>query len=564
MLAALLGAAPQQQWAPWRLEPNDTHEVSLQRSSNVSSTPSVAANVAVDSAVASRPRDWHSLLARDAHGDLILKPVTDMSFVPSFVLVALVAIMLLVEVSVGAGCPVPAAREHDDPTNSSDPSQQKTGDTTPGYDAMEKIELKKRVPLIANLALMSLSMDLVFTFVVTYLPTVAADKGASQTAAGFVFGCFGLGMMAGAFFAPFLLRVIAPLRVVKVAQLASALASATFGLATMFDDPSIIITFMCLCRLVNGFAVATNEVTCQALIYRMVAETQIASVNAMIWSIRMLGMFSAPMLGAVFYSVGGAPAPTLVVAGVAAVLYLYSACFQMPRLPFDLQPPANPDQASVFDLWRVGPVWLVQAVGVLCLSCLLSYEPLLNPVLSGPPFNLSYTEIGVFALIGPICSTLAAAFCARMYRSIGKTNQLWLAAVCLLFAVACYGPSRLLPLPNSFPLMVTYFVVVSVGNMIGLSILPVLLLDILWSQARMTKKQAAGALMSTSLLSMYVTGFVSPTISSYVYDATNDVGLWSTYLFVFELVCWPPVIFLLGRSLTNNFGESGVSGYAKS
>jgi hypothetical protein len=83
-------------------------------------------------------------------------------------------------------------------------------------------------------------------------------------------------------------------------------------------------------------------------------------------------------------------------------------------------------------------------------------------------------------------------------------------------------------------------------------------------QARMTKKQAAGALMSTSLLSMYVTGFVSPTISSYVYDATNDVGLWSTYLFVFELVCWPPVIFLLGRSLTNNFGESGVSGYAKS
>jgi hypothetical protein len=213
-----------------------------------------------------------------------------------------------------------------------------------------------------------------------------------------------------------------------------------------------------------------------------VAETQIASVNAMIWSIRMLGMFSAPMLGAVFYSVGGAPAPTLVVAGVAAVLYLYSACFQMPRLPFDLQPPANPDQASVFDLWRVGPVWLVQAVGVLCLSCLLSYEPLLNPVLSGPPFNLSYTEIGVFALIGPICSTLAAAFCARMYRSIGKTNQLWLAAVCLLFAVACYGPSRLLPLPNSFPLMVTYFVVVSVGNMIGLSILPVLLLDILWSQ----------------------------------------------------------------------------------
>jgi hypothetical protein len=163
MLAALLGAAPQQQWAPWRLEPNDTHEVSLQRSSNVSSTPSVAANVvshaqkihgmraprsdsqvavpsqAVDSAVASRPRDWHSLLARDAHGDLILKPVTDMSFVPSFVLVALVAIMLLVEVSVGAGCPVPAAREHDDPTNSSDPSQQKTGDTTPGYDAMEKV-----------------------------------------------------------------------------------------------------------------------------------------------------------------------------------------------------------------------------------------------------------------------------------------------------------------------------------------------------------------------------------------------------------------------------------------
>jgi len=508
----------------------------------------------------SRYAAWNESMAH-ANRRVVLKPVRDMSFDPSFALISVVAALLLLETysclrpsSIGSTLAPSAAP-------STAPS--KTGDTSQGYDIMEEIELRKRVPLIVTLALMSLSMDLVFTYVVTYLPTVIVFRGASHTMSGFVFGCFGLGMMAGAFFAPFMLRVVAPLRVVRVSQLASALATAAFGLATLIENYTAMIVFMCFCRLINGVAVASNEVTCQALIYRMVAETQITSVNAMIWSIRMLGMFAAPMLGGIFYSLGGAPAPTLVVAGVATVLYMYGAWYQMPRLPMELQPPANPDQASALELWRVGPVWLVQAAGILSLSCLLSYEPLLNPFLSQAPFNLSYTEIGAFALIGPICSTFAAAFCAKIYKTIGKVNQLWLSAICLLFAVACYGPSRVVPLSNGFPLVLTYFIVVSVGNMIGLSIVPVLLLDILWSQARMTKKQAAGALMSTSLLSMYVTGFVTPMLSSYVYDTTGEVGVWSTYLFGFEAIFWPPVILLLSRSLSNNFGESGADEQSK-
>ena len=82
-------------------------------------------------------------------------------------------------------------------------------------------------------------------------------------------------------------------------------------------------------------------------------EDQITKANGVMASIRMFGLLGSPICGSLLYSVGGSPAPMLALACVYFLGYVLFTFVMMPRLPSVLNPPAQPDQATIFTLWTV-------------------------------------------------------------------------------------------------------------------------------------------------------------------------------------------------------------------
>jgi hypothetical protein len=86
-----------------------------------------------------------------------------------------------------------------------------------------------------------------------------------------------------------------------------------------------------------------------------------------------------------------------------------------------------------------------------------------------------------------------------------------------------------------------------------------MLLDVLWQEAKLTKKHVAGTLIAVNLIMSGIAGSVAPVISSALYQAT-DVSWFSTYMLIVTGTCLPLAIVLISGRLTPGFGTPPSSG----
>ena len=93
-------------------------------------------------------------------------------------------------------------------------------------------------------------------------------KGRSQTMTGVVVGMFGAGSVLGAVCGPLMLRWIPPLTIIKSTTLGQSLTTALFGLSTLLDG-GVCVAFMCVARFGYGFINNVNQISTQAIAYRM-------------------------------------------------------------------------------------------------------------------------------------------------------------------------------------------------------------------------------------------------------------------------------------------------------
>uniref|UniRef100_A0A7S2G4U5 Major facilitator superfamily (MFS) profile domain-containing protein n=1 Tax=Haptolina brevifila TaxID=156173 RepID=A0A7S2G4U5_9EUKA len=295
---------------------------------------------------------------------------------------------------------------------------------TKGYDEVEQATLSSKLPLLLSLGINNMVLDAGYALPVTYLPCSLMAKGADQTDAGLVVGLLGGGVVVGCLTAPYLLKVLPPLDIIRTSSILVGISSAFFGIANLITDPTALVAALSVCRVIFGFCMGCNETTGQSMIYRMVREDQIASVNGTIMSIRMLGMLGSPVLGSVLYYLGGAVAPMLFYSAIFPILYLVIACFLMPMLSDNLNPGANPNQATVLDIVRVCPSWWVFALWLVSPFYFYGIEPLMSPVLSNPPYNLDYVTIGAWCLITPASMTLSMPIFMTVHKKIGVIGHI--------------------------------------------------------------------------------------------------------------------------------------------
>merc|ERR1712072_1487895 len=91
---------------------------------------------------------------------------------------------------------------------------------------------------------------------------------------------------------------------------------------------------------------------------------------------------------AVIYSLGGYPAPSLFSAALLLLCWV-PLVIATNRLPPHLVPKPNPTQQSVFQVLSIAPVWSGLLVATGAVMPAMSFDPIITPILTGPPYMLS-------------------------------------------------------------------------------------------------------------------------------------------------------------------------------
>jgi len=414
-------------------------------------------------------------------------------------------------------------------------------------DVMERIEFSAKLPLLLFIGCMSLVADSGYGVAVAFLPAEILKRGLSQALVGVIVGAHAIGSLIFAYVSPLLLRSFAPLKLVRTAMLIMGIASICFGVSmSITQSNALLITVMIASRLLYGGALAVSEVAAQALVYRMVNEPTVPFANAIISGIRALGMLGSPAAGALLYAVGGFPAPFVCIA--TGFLALYVLMYLVMALqPADLNPEAARETVSVWELLRVAPTLPVHCLLAVTVFAALAYEPLYQPLLTRPPYSLSTVAVGGVAVIhGGASFLFSLLVSAWLHVYVGVTAQQLVGALLSLGGLACIGPSRLLA--PYWPSSLSQFVLGLTATGAGASLLgvlnPTLLLNIMWTEQRRTKRELAPSIVATNLFSMMAGAVLAPIVSSVVYTQGGIGWVSSVNWIAFFLIAVPSILYL--------------------
>jgi len=424
-------------------------------------------------------------------------------------------------------------------------------DATEDADEVEQANFKSKTPLVASISVLMLVADAAYGLPISYLPCFLAGNGSDQLATGVVVSSFGGGVMLGALIAPLILRRVSLITTMRSTILPVGCTFILFGLGGALSDPTAMVVTLCIARFLFGFGMVLNETAAQAMMFRMVTKDQITAANAFMMSVRLLGQLGSPVVGALLYSAGGAPAPMLFGAILFVVLYLAFVGFVLPHIGDALDPKPDPNQPTILTIWSVCPAWIPFLMAMLMHMLQLGLEPIYSPVLTSAPYLLNFIDVGAWTLIFPISAVITATlFSSQLYKKIGVVAQLSIATCTATLGILLFGPSTIFPIDPSFGTLTLSLILMGAGTMSAWLLTPIMLMDILWRRARLSKKDLAGSLVASNMFLLFAMGLISPILSSSLYEYTgNDIRWWSTIQAIIFLVVSPILIILIRYEL---------------
>jgi hypothetical protein len=219
----------------------------------------------------------------------------------------------------------------------------------------------------------------------------------------------------------------------------------------------------------------------------------------------------------------------------------------MRQLPPGLVPKENADQMTVLQVISHASTWPAFAIATFAIIVPQSFEPIAAPILTSAPYNLNLLQTSGIISIFPFGLVVGYILNAALYLYIGLTAQQLLGLIFIAISLLFLGPSSIMFfVPASLGLWVTAVVTGALGGGTLLGVQPVVLLQVMWTTAKKSKKDLSGALVGTNILTMQFAGFIAAPISSYVYAAVG-VPTISTYLLVAVFVICLPCILYVDR-----------------
>lgn len=195
---------------------------------------------------------------------------------------------------------------------------------------------------------------------------------------GFIIALEPLGVLLGCVTSvSFLQRIIAPKALVIGCFLAQAAFSSVFALAGLWS-PSASVAFIahaCIARIALGVSYGVTMPTVQYIAISYTPHSKLRIILATIGMSRQLGMVLGPLLGGLFYDMGGFPAP-LLFGSFASLLVAGITPYCFARL--EHEPKARSDLVTFSQILRVPNFSVVVSLTFLIVAVRVTRLPLLE------------------------------------------------------------------------------------------------------------------------------------------------------------------------------------------
>jgi hypothetical protein len=259
---------------------------------------------------------------------------------------------------------------------------------------------------------------------------------------------------------------------------------------------------------------------------------------------RVLGITCAPIIGTLFYSVGGYPASFVFLSATALALQLILVTV-LGRLPAEMNLSAMPNQKSVFQMLQVPAMWPAIINISMVKIVITAYEPILAPVLTSVPYHLSLVQISFIIAGFGVVRFVGVSASANLYKSIGVTAQQLIGLLVQFLAILLMGPSSVLAfIGPSVGLWVFALLASQIGSAVTDCVQPIVVLNVMWVNAGASKRQLAGTMAAVSSIAIHLTGLIFPPLVSLLFAATNIGTISTTIGFTLVGICLPSILFL--------------------
>ncbi|XP_031570582.1 MFS-type transporter SLC18B1-like [Actinia tenebrosa] len=331
----------------------------------------------------------------------------------------------------GIHSPVPAKTDED---------EEKAKETT----TVEPVEVKiwgtaRQKLTIVCLAVVYFATCAAFSVLSPFFPKEAANKGASGTVIGLIFGVYSL----VSFLVSPLIGVIIPKVGARFTITCGLLlmggSESLFGFVDSMQPGTIYITFCFILRIVSAIGGSMADVAIFAIVAGAFPKNLGAVMGAM-ETFSGLGFMAGPPLGGALYTYGGFKVPFLTLGGlVLLTLPLVLCVLPMP----DESSSEQRESGSLLAVLKI-PGILVLASCILLSGVVLGFlDPTLSPHMA--EFGLNASKIGLmFLLIGAVYA-ISAPFVGWIGDKTGRTRILIVIGVLLgVLGYLGLGPTPLI------------------------------------------------------------------------------------------------------------------------
>jgi len=413
---------------------------------------------------------------------------------------------------------------------------------------------RREVFAIAVVGFLNFSVNVCAYLQAPFYPAEAAEKGATATEYGIVFGSFQCArLILGPIFGNYIRR-IGVKRAISFGMVIYSVSCIAFGFLEYVYDTLTFVSISFLLRVVEGVGSSLAVVGAFTMLMSLFPE-KVASVFAIAEICYGSGMVFGPFIGSMLYALGGFILPFLSV-GIASLI---AGFFAFLLIPTEAEHASEPEEnVSMKNLFTSRTICLKAALLVVVSVADSFYTTLLETHLT--KFGVSVVDVGlIFAIAGA-----AYAISSYLYSKIIERWSIYdqmdvFGCVMELISFTLVGPAPYFPFAGSVPLAIVGMIIHGIGSaaiyistFTGISKLA---LEIGYPSSVTTYGVVSGFWLS----SYYLGSFVGPIVAGILYDQTNfsTSSLMIIALYIVSLIAiW---IFYAGKpkkSIYSILGES--------
>jgi len=310
---------------------------------------------------------------------------------------------------------------------------------------------------------------------ISYLPDYFEDNGLSQTYVGLCTFALYFGMLCGNLTSPPISDYFGNLAVMKVGLVIIGVGHLMVALIcphlTLWSLFGVYFTL----RLILGYFEGLLSITAAGIIIRCLPESVSPMAIGAMEASRTLAFLIAPIFGSALFLAGGSSfrLPYLIL-GIILLAFLVALQFLLSISKGDLlNRGVQVEKPNTWALVKKPPVIALLIAVLVNFIPVSAIEPALEPYLTGAPFNISVSQVGLTLVIISVADVTGAMIAAPLSAAFGHVPMLYITVGFMLTSTFLLAEG-----PQTWLAVILSFIPASFGTIPSIVIAPAVMMRI--------------------------------------------------------------------------------------